>query len=380
MTTKTILRSTWRLARPLLVLLVAWGVAGWLGRGAPRVLLTHVAPWDAGVRQENFGGGLDPVDLAPGLHVALPGLDVVRGIDARGRLTVFGEDLGRAGELVDVHPGLWIRTVEDQKAQVELALAWRVRPGAAHLVVRDALEGQLAARVAKRTAKVLELRLASLTAEQWFDAARRRELVADVEPLLVAELASLHVEATSLHVLGAQFPESYEQKLQEKQVSHQEALLQDALGRVDEARAEVSKLENQALAEEARILAEWDQARGADQAAHALAQAAREAETDAYVKRTKADAEAAYQAALAEGRLAVELAKTVGEELRLAALDGPGGRIHLAAQAAARLRVDEVWLDSRDPDVPSMLDLDELALLLFGGRLEDIPEQLAVAD
>ncbi|MDF1799550.1 MAG: hypothetical protein P1V81_10270, partial [Planctomycetota bacterium] len=86
------------------------------------------------------------------------------------------------------------------------------------------------------------------------------------------------------------------------------------------------------------------------------------------------------QAAISEGKLAVDLAKSIGQRLHLEALDSPGGRVYLAREAASQLKVDEVWLDSRDPDVPSMLDVDELAALLFGSGDKTIPEQLAVAD
>ena len=205
-------------------------------------------------------------------------------------------------------------------------------------------------------------------------------MAAEIGPLIAVELAELHVELTGLELQGARFSVDFEHKLQEKQVSHQKALLYDAQARVEQAQAEVGKLENQTAAAEQKLLAEWNHGREELRAAYELEIAGLQAETEAYVKGAKAQAEAAYNAAVAEGKLALDLAGTIGEELRLEALDGPGGRIYLAREAAGRLRVDEVWLDSRDPDVPSMLDLDELASLLFGGQTETIPEQLAVAD
>jgi hypothetical protein len=60
------------------------------------------------------------------------------------------------------------------------------------------------------------------------------------------------------------------------------------------------------------------------------------------------------------------LAVEGGKRLRLEALTSEGGRIWLAREAAKQLKVDQVWLDSRDPNVPSMLDLDEMTNLLLG--------------
>jgi regulator of protease activity HflC (stomatin/prohibitin superfamily) len=354
-------------------------LAGWVGRRAPEVFLSHVAPWSVGVRQDNFGGGLDPVDLPPGLHGGVPGLRLVHAVDMRGRLTLFGATLGEPGPLVAVAPPLDIRTTSNQTAQVDLALAWRIRPGAGHRVVEGALEGLLPSRVADRASKVLEVQLAALASEEWFDAERRARLTADIEPLLAAELEDLHVELIGLHLAKVRFPTEFERKLQEKQVSHQTALLFDATARVDQAQAEVGRLENQTAAEEQKLLAEWLRERGEKRALFDLEQAALAAETAAHIQRVQSEAEAAHQGALAEGQLAVSLAEGIGRRLRLEALDGPGGQVYLAREAASHLKVEEVWLDSRDPEVPSMLDLDELALLLFGGGAT-IPEQLAVID
>jgi len=376
--TKRRLRSIWRLARPLVLLLVAFQVAGWFGREAPRLFLSHVDPWAAGVRQDNFGGGLDPVDLEAGLHAGIPGLRYIHAVDTRGRVTLFGS--GAKGELIDVSPALDIRTASNQTAQVDLALAWRIKPGQGHRVVEDALEGLLPTRVSDRVSKVLEVQLAALSSEDWFDADKRIAASVEIEPLLAAELDTLHVELTGLFLQGARFSQDFERKLQEKQVSHQLAQLYDARARVDEAQAEVGKLENQTSAQEKQLLEEWLFERQQKTSAFELEQAALVAEAEGYIKRAKADAMAFNQAAISEGKLSVDLAKVIGQRLHLEALDSPGGRVYLAREAASQLKVDEVWLDSRDPDVPSMLNVDELAALLFGSNGETIPEQLAVAD
>lgn len=66
------------------------------------------------------------------------------------------------------------------------------------------------------------------------------------------------------------------------------------------------------------------------------------------------------------GQLAWSLALESGKSLRLDALTSDGGRIRLAREAAIQLEIEQVWLDSRDPNVPSMLDMDEMTKLLLG--------------
>ena len=57
------------------------------------------------------------------------------------------------------------------------------------------------------------------------------------------------------------------------------------------------------------------------------------AETESYVKGVQTDTEAEYQSVVAEGELAVELAKGIGKRLHLEALAGEGGAIWLAREA-----------------------------------------------
>lgn len=44
----------------------------------------------------------------------------------------------------------------------------------------------------------------------------------------------------------------------------------------------------------------------------------------------------------------------------------PGAELHLGRKAAESLQIQSVTLNSNDPSVPSILDLDELTELLLG--------------
>jgi len=90
------------------------------------------------------------------------------------------------------------------------------------------------------------------------------------------------------------------------------------------------------------------------------------AEAEIYKNRVVPTADARYQTLLAEGQLAVDRAEALRDELRNAALDTQGGRILQARNAAENLRVESVTLNSNDPAVPSIIDIDELTDLLIG--------------
>ena len=69
-----------------------------------------------------------------------------------------------------------------------------------------------------------------------------------------------------------------------------------------------------------------------------------------------------------EGELALREAESLRERLRNEALESAGGRLYLACEAASNLRIEKVTLNSNDPSVPSILDLDELVALLVGRK------------
>ena len=69
---------------------------------------------------------------------------------------------------------------------------------------------------------------------------------------------------------------------------------------------------------------------------------------------------------MANGNLAIEKAEALRNELRNKALDTTGGRIYLAQQAAENLDFESVTLNSNDPRVPSVIDIDAMVRLLVG--------------
>lgn len=365
---KNMISKGLRKIRPLVLLVLVYGLTFLAAGALPEALLVNLAPWQAGVRQNNFGGGLETQDLPPGSHFELPGLSAIQAVDIRGRLTRFsGEDFKHVDESRTFYrPALGIRTDEGQTAKVVVAATWHIMPGEAHTLVAGAMLMTLEAKVADRLESGLRLRLAAFSSGEWFDSRRRAALATQLLVELAPDLEPLFVVLDGIYIQGVHFSSSFEEKLQEKQVSHQMALLHEVGGRVQKAKAEVGKLTNETAALEAQVLAEWNQRRETAKVAFDLEQAILAAETDSFVKGLKASVMAEYKANIAAGEEAIALAKNEGERLRLDALASEGGRVWLAIKAAENLDVKEVWLDSRDPKVPSMLDLDELVGMLFG--------------
>jgi regulator of protease activity HflC (stomatin/prohibitin superfamily) len=73
---------------------------------------------------------------------------------------------------------------------------------------------------------------------------------------------------------------------------------------------------------------------------------------------------------VSEGEAALDRANAYRTQKFAEVYRTPGGRLYLASIAAANLQIEDVVLNSNDPEVPSILDLDELIGLLVGGGSE----------
>ena len=89
-----------------------------------------------------------------------------------------------------------------------------------------------------------------------------------------------------------------------------------------------------------------------------------------YDLKTRAVADAEYETLVADGNLAVAKAEALRDELRNAALDSVGGRILQARDAAENLNFTSVTLNSNDPNIPSVIDIDALVDILVGSKDE----------
>jgi len=366
-------RKLWRLVRATLVLLLVFLATSWLTSTVQGTFVVKVTPWEAGVRQDNFGGGLLREDLRAGDHYELPGFTAIQAVDMRGRLAAFGTHLKLDSPLGRPRPALDIRTKGNQSAQVSLLVAWHIAEGQAHELVAGAQLSTLDSKVADKLEELMLPRLAALDSEEWFDTTRRAAMAAELEALFEPALAPLAVVVDGVYIESVRFSDDYESKLQEQQVSYQLGLLHEVTGRVEEAKQSIQSLENETAAQEAKLIAEWEQRRAQARGAFDLELAELQATTQTYVKTLKSQTESEFAQTIAAGERAVAEASAFAERRRLELLGSPGGRVWLAMRAADQLRFGEIWLDSRDPRVPSMLDLDAVVDMLEGQPLPPEP-------
>jgi regulator of protease activity HflC (stomatin/prohibitin superfamily) len=342
------------LASVLVVLVIG---AGWM-------FFDRIPPGMVGVKQINFGGGgIVERDYAAGLAFSLRGYHSWHLVDRRTRVLSFAWE-SEGGE----HPMLEVRTRDGNVAQVGASIPWHVRPGEAYRLVQDGLKTAYAQRTRATVEKVLLQELASLSTDDLTTSETRLAKVNETLPKLNALLFEYHVEAESILITQVWFGAEYEKKLQQRQLTHQEALLSEAGKLVDEERQRVELFKQDIDASEKSIRADMDKSIEEQLATGRQRIAEIQAETKYYAKTRRAAAQAEYDKLVAEGDRALAQAEGLKESLTNEGLDTKGGRLLLAREAAENLNIKHVTLNSNDPRVPSVLDLEELVRLLTGSR------------
>lgn len=332
-----------------------------LALGAGWLCLQRVEPTTIGVRQSRWGGGYEQRDYEVGLHFGLRPLTTWYALDARTHMVAFAHRSDGGTE-----PMLRVRTKDGNVARVAASVPYRIRPNEGHRLVAKGLRTTYPELVEATVKKTLLVELAHLTSDDLCDTGTRSERVRATLPRLNEALAEYHVEAESIELRMVFFPQEYESELQKKQLSRQLVLLADAEKELKDQESAVSQIEMEIEAEVLILHADKKKDIAEIVARHQQEIGPLERQAETY--RTTRAAEAAREHARleAEGDIALHEAEAERTKLFAAAYGSPGGRLYLAREAARRLRVKEVELDSRDPDVPSMLDLDELVKLLVG--------------
>ena len=362
----TLLRATRGPARRTMRLVVASSLAAGLLLGLGSQLFERVPADAIAVRQVQWaGGGIEDLDRAPGLHLRLPGRDLWHELRAGTHLIVFAPT-----ESGGTHARLEVATVEGETCLVSVVVPYRILPGEAHLLVQEGMRVDYPVRAVAICRRVLLEELGTLTAEEFADPGARARVEAAMLGRLRTELAVAHLEPLDALIGEFFFDETYEQKMLERQLESQAQLTQASLlERHQQERLNTEEKERQEDAE-AALLREFALREEALRDAHA--QRLTELERDARQAREALLAEAEVQALQLrnEGELALAAAEDLRRSLLDAALQSPGGRLHVARQAAQNLRFGRVTLDPSRPEVPTLLDLDQLVGLLVGAGSE----------
>lgn len=326
----------------------------------------RVPPATIGVKQTLWGGaGVVEEDYDTGFHLGITGYHKWYFLDRRTHFLTFTET-GEDSSTGEIKPPLVIRTKDNNTATFDLSVTYRIREGEGHLLVEQGLKQVYRQQVFETVQSVMREELARLSSEDIYSTDKRLEVARSALPKLEKELKAFYVKPDQVLIRAVRFTAPYEKKLQEKQLTYQKRLLAIAEEAVEKERAITETKEAEIEAAEKELRGDWDKRLEALRAENEVRIAEVLAEAEKYDKRVRAEADAEYETMVAEGNLAIAKAEALRNELRNKALDTLGGRIFLAQQAADNLQFDHVTLNSNDPNVPSVLDINALVKLLVG--------------
>ncbi len=333
------------------------------------LLFVKIPPAEIGVKQNQLGGLVEK-DYGMGYHLGVVGVHKWYRLDGRVHFITFSRESSSERNEVNVNYAgtLDIRTADNNTASLDVTVSYRIKEGSGWQLVQEGLQLAYPDRVQRAVRGLLLEELSKLGPEDFVDTDTRIRRVEETMPMLRDSLAKYHVEPLSILVRAVRFPAEYESKLQLKQLTRQKALLADAKEKQERQQQVTESYEKQTGAFEIRERSLWDVRLQEERSENVVKIAQINADARIYDATTRAQAEANYVKALAEGELSVARAEALRNELRNAALDTVGGRILLARQAAQNLEISEVTLNSNDPSIPSVIDINEMVKLLIGSE------------
>jgi hypothetical protein len=362
------LRARWpRIRRASLRLLRQGAAIGALALAVlvgGRFALHAVEPGQVGLRYSKWGGGgVAAQDFGPGLHLSLPGLhkwhDLPVGTDLMTWRSGEGEDPGRQ---------LDVRTVDGGSVALDLCIPFRIRQGAAHLIVAEGNRGTYRELARAKAEPVLLDAFGRFASEELSDSAARRAVLERALVELNASLEAIHLVAGEILVEEVRFAEAYEKKLVETQREEQRGRVLEAMQAQDEEHTIIlrRRLEIDEELQARRI--ELDRQIEQLTAEGILAAGESHRRVVEYESALRADAERDYQQLVALGEAALLQAERLERRLRGEILAGSGGAEYLAIQAARSTHLQDVLLNANDPRVPNPLDVARMLELFQGGK------------
>lgn len=338
-----------------------------------QMFFERVAPTDYGVRQVRWGGGgIEQNDFTTGFHVGIAGYHRWYFLPRATHFIHFNSSQTRARSsdgLRDVTTWaapLELRTKDQNQTTIEVSVPYRIITDEAYQIVERGLRNAYQSRVESTVLSVLRNELSELSSEDLQSTEKRLERVRTLLPVLNEGLAEYHCVAEDILIRRVSFPPEYEERLQQKQYITQLAELDGAQALQAKEEQITNSIERQIGAEEKKLNADWDLKIQEEKSRYEVLIAEIRAEAEKYVAQVRAAADATSVSNQAEGQLAIDRAEALRNELRNEILNSRGGDIFLALEAAQNLDMPHIVLNSNDPRVPIVIDIDEMTKLLLG--------------
>jgi len=320
-----------------------------------------------GVRIQQFGifgkKGVVDKDFGPGWHRKLGPIDKWEMFDSTVQTLEMtrAQNRGAVSSVDDVK----VQSADGYAISLDVTIKYRIKLGEANGLYRKLGAGSRYKIIVRNEAQSACMgAFGTMKTEDFYNPDKRRAAADEVQKLLEETLGSRSINVVDVLIRSVQFDPEYENKIRRKKLADQEVELNKSMaaaermsGKTQVIEAETGKLvklvEKEKEAELISMKAETD-----------LQIATVRANAERFVTEKKADADLINAQKGAEGLLKVRTAEAAGEKLRNEAMQGSGGDILVALEAAQNLNIGDVQVSTVNND---FLDLDAMAAKLGAG-------------
>jgi regulator of protease activity HflC (stomatin/prohibitin superfamily) len=326
-----------------------------------KATLTHIPVGIVGVRTQEYAiigkKGVVQEDFTPGWHRALWPIDSWQYFDSTVQTLEMTRDPKRGDR--KGRDDVQVQSADGYAVSVDVTIKYRIEPGKAHKLYVDTGSGiRYKAIVRNEAEKTCIAQFGGMKTEDFYNPHVRRTVAQAALSSLQGSLKDNYVAVLDLLIRDVQFDPEYERKIQTKKLADQEVEVNKSLqrsremqGKTDVIGAETKRLikiiREEKEAELVKMRAETD-----------LTIADIKAQSEKYATEKKADADVYAAKKNAEGHLQVKQAEAEGERLRNLAMQGVGGGIIVALEAAKNLNLKDVTISTVEND---LLDIDGMA-------------------
>lgn len=320
-----------------------------------------------GVRIQQFAlfgkQGLVAKDYNPGWHMNRGPIDKWMTFDSTVQTLEMTRDpqQGDSRRIDDIK----VQSADGYVISLDVTLKYHIIKGQAYQMYQQIGAGTKYKVIVRNEAqKACMAAFGQMKTEDFYNPAERKRTATTVHEDLNTALVPKGLNVIDVLIRSVQFDPEYENKIRRKKLADQEVELNKSMaaaekmsGKTQVIEAETKKLVQivieEKTAELIRMKAETD-----------LEMSTINAEYERYAKEKRADADLVAAQNNAKGTLLVKTAEAEGERMRNEALQGSGGDILVALEAARNLRISNVDVSSLNVD---FLDLNGMVDKLGAG-------------
>ena len=317
-----------------------------------------------GVRVQEYAvfgkKGVVEKDFTAGYHRNLGPIDSWQVFDATVQTLEMTRDpsRGSAAGRDDVR----VQSSDGYTVSVDITMKYRILAGMAHKVLQDTGGGEKYKTVVRTESQRACIALfGQMKTEEFYDPVVRRARAREVKERLSDSLADNYIEVVDVLIRDVEFDVQYEDRIRRKKLAVQEVELNKSMAAAEKMRGKtkVVEAETQRMV---KVIREEKEAKLVEMQALTDREITKiKADYEKYATEKNADADLIGAQKQAAGELLVKTSEAEGERLRNESMQGVGGSVIVALEAAKNLNLADITISTVDVDV---LDIDKMATKL----------------